>query len=119
MSENTIPKGNPDMHVDLMYPSKYLKAADLVGKDVTLTIKAVTKDELRDQGGGTKKKYVVRFEKTDKMFVLGPTTAHMVAAALDEPKAIKWAGKKITLFPTTCDAFGEIKACIRVRTEAQ
>ena len=119
MSDNGLKSGNPDLHVDLMFPSKYLKAADFQGKDVTLTIKLVTRDELRDVKGGMKKKYVVHFKETDKMFVLGTTTAHMIATATGEPKAIKWPGLKITLFPTTCEAFGEIKACIRVRTEAK
>jgi hypothetical protein len=103
------------MHVELMYPNDYLKAPDFRGKDVTLTIKRVFQDDLKDMKGGKKKKYIVEFNETQKKLVLNVTNARAIAKKLDEPKAIKWAGKQITLFPTTCEAFGEIKECIRVK----
>ena len=110
---------NAEMHVELMYPSKYLKAADFKGKDVTLTIKKVVADMLTTTGGAQKFKYVVSFKESDKMLALNITNARLIAVALKEPKAVNWAGNKITLYPTTCDAFGEIKDCIRVRKETK
>jgi len=108
-------KENPEMHVELMYPNDYLKAPEFRGKDVTLTIEKVYIDDLKDMKGGKKKKYIIEFVETPKKLVLNITNARAIAKKLNEPKAIKWPGSKITLFPTTCEAFGEIKECIRVR----
>jgi len=105
---------NPELHVELMFPSKYLKAADFRGKDVTLTVKGVKGDNLQTTAG-KEFKYVVKFEETDKMLVLNKTNARAIAECLKDKKAVNWTGKKITLYPTTCDAFGAIKDCIRVR----
>lgn len=106
---------NPDMHVDLMFPSKYLKAADFQGKEVTLTVATVKRDTLQLATGAKEQKYVLSFVETDKMFVLNKTNAKAIAAALNEPKAVKWPGQKITLYPTTCDAFGKKTDCIRAK----
>ncbi len=110
-------KENSDLHVDLMFPSKYLKAADLEGKDVTVTIAAVKKDTLKMKDQTEKVGYIVSFEgtKTGKMFVLNKTNANVIAAVLGEKRARLWAGKRITLYPTTCMSFGKRVDCIRVR----
>ena len=49
------------------------------------------------------------------MFVLNKTNAKLIAKHLHEPKAINWPGAKITLSPETCEAFGEMVPCIRVK----
>lgn len=108
---------NPDLNVDLMFPSKYLKAADLLGKDATVTISGVKADDLQMTNGTKERKYVISFVGTDKMLVLNKTNAKSIAAALNEKRAVKWAGQKITLYPTECMAFGKITDCIRVREE--
>jgi hypothetical protein len=107
---------NDEMHVDLMFPSKYLKAADFQGKDVKLTVVSVSLEPLKDSKGGEKMKYIVAFKETDKLYVLCKTTANQIAESLNEKKAVKWAGRQITLYPTQCDAFGKIVDCIRART---
>ena len=112
--QEKIKKDNPELHVDLMFPSKYLKAADFRGKEVNLTIKSVAGHDLQTTRG-KEFKYVVCFNETDKMLVLNKTNAKAIAEALKEPKAVNWTGKKITLFPTTCEAFGKITDCIRVK----
>jgi hypothetical protein len=55
------------------------------------------------------------FDKTEKLFVLNKTNANAIAEALGEKKAVNWTGKRITLFPTQCDAFGKTADCIRVK----
>jgi phage-related protein len=47
--------------------------------------------------------------------VLCKTTANQIAESLTEKKAVKWAGRQITLYPTQCEAFGKTVDCIRVR----
>jgi hypothetical protein len=105
---------NPEFHVDLMFPSRYLKAADFEGKPVALTIAEVFRDKVQMANGSKAEKYIVRFRETDKELILNKTNAKAVAKALGEPKAVNWAGERITLKPTTCEAFGEMVPCIRV-----
>jgi hypothetical protein len=106
---------NPELNIDLMFPSKYLKAADLQGKDVTLTIETVKGEDLQMTNGTKEHKYVIAFVGTPKMLVLNKTNAKSIAAALGEKRAVKWAGQRITLFPTECSSFGKIVDCIRVK----
>jgi hypothetical protein len=107
---------NPDLHIDLMFPSRYLKAADFEGKSVSLTIAEVFLDKVQMANGSKAEKYIVRFRETEKELVLNKTNGRAIAKVLEEPKAVNWAGEKIVLKPTTCEAFGEIVACIRVET---
>jgi len=106
---------NPQMHVDLMFPSRYLKAADFIGKEVKKTIARVRVEKMRMKDGTMAQKYVIEFADTEKMLVLNRTNANAIAEALGTKKAIEWTGKQITLFPTTCDAFGKTVDCIRVK----
>ena len=105
---------NPEFHVDLMFPSRYLRAADFEGKAVALTISEVVRDKVQMATGQKAEKYVLRFQETDKELILNKTNAKAVAKVLHEPKAINWRGERIILKPTTCEAFGEIVDCIRV-----
>ena len=112
--EKTSKQDNPQMHVDLMFPSRYLKAADLQEKPMSLTITQVFRDQVRMTNGSITEKYVLRFKETDKELILNKTNAKGIAKLLREPKAVNWAGSVIVLKPTTCEAFGEIVDCIRV-----
>ena len=103
------------MRVELMFPSKYIKALELKGKPYTVTISGIKADKLRKVDGTQELKYIVSFEEAEKMLVLNKTNAYKIAEILDELDALKWIGKKIVLYPTTCEAWGETKDCIRVR----
>ena len=114
------------MLVDLMFPNKYLKAADLEvrGGDVTLTISKVTGEELQQVDGATKQGWIVYFEETaararkdnvdEKRLVLNKTNAKSIAAVCGNDTE-QWIGSKITLYATKCMAFGKQQDCIRVR----
>lgn len=114
------------MDIRLLYPSEFLAAVDLHGKDATLTIRRVITEDLKTNKG-SEKKPVVYFEETkaraeksgakEKRLVLNKTNA-LVIAKIYGYEADDWRGKRITLYPTTCDAFGEQKDCIRVRPTA-
>lgn len=105
---------NPQMHVDLMFPSRYLKAADFQGEPVQLTITEVIRDKVRMANGSMVEKYVVRFSETEKELILNKTNAKAMAKVTGDPCAINWPGKPVVLKPTKCEAFGEIVDCIRV-----
>lgn len=113
------------MDFRLLFPSKYLAAHDLRGKDVTLTIRRVIVEEL-ETDRGKKKKPVVYFEETktkaeetgteEKRLVLNVTNAKSIAK-MHGNEIEGWAGKRITFFPTQAEAFGEMKDCLRIRPD--
>ena len=105
---------NPEMLVTLMFPSRYLRAADFKGQSVALTISEVVRDKVQMATGQKAEKYVLRFRETDKELILNKTNAKSVAKVLHEPKAVHWPGERIILKPTTCQAFNEIVDCILV-----
>jgi hypothetical protein len=76
-----------------MYPSTYLSAADLGGKDAKVVIQSVKKERITSETGETSDCFLLTFAKAKKAMVMN----------------------KITLYPTTCQAFGETVPCIRVR----
>lgn len=102
------------MHYRLMYPSEYLNAADLHGKDTVVTIEKVEIEEVPDPQGKKATKPVLYFKGAKKRLPL-PKTAAKVVAALHGPDTDGWVGKKVTLYPTTCQAFGQEVECVRVR----
>lgn len=105
-------------HVDLLFPSKYLKAADLRGRDVTVTIKDLDpRSELKMRGGKVEAKPVISFAESDKLFCLNKTNAMSIAAVYG-PELKNWLGKRITLYPTTCMFGPKEVTAIRIRERA-
>ena len=94
----------------------YLEAGDLDGKEVTLTIKHVREAEASDKGNDGKKidRPFLGFEEAQKEYAM-PKTVARVIRRLYGNRYEGWKGKKITLYPTTCQAFGETVACVRVK----
>tara|TARA_R100000734_G_C3310234_1_gene101012 strand:+ start:150 stop:512 length:363 start_codon:yes stop_codon:yes gene_type:complete len=94
----------------------FLEAGDLDGNDITLAIKVVRESGPDDKGqdGKPLEKPIVVFANARKEWVLNITNARTIRTLYGD-KYEKWKGKKVTLYPTTCRAFGETKACIRVR----
>lgn len=115
------------MDYRLLFPSSFLSAVDLHGKDVTLTIRRVLVEELQMTGGKKQKKPCVWFEETkakadktgteEKRLVLNVTNARAVAKLYGN-EVNDWSGKRITLYPTTTSFGPEVKDCIRVRETA-
>ena len=110
------------MDARLLYPNKYISAADLQGRDVHLTIVNVRSEEVRNSYG-VEKKAIVRFkefadregQEKPHLWIMPKTMMKLVAKMLDTYETDAWVGKRITLYPTTTDLKGEIVDCIRVR----
>ena len=112
------------MDVRLLYPTKYIKAADLQGKDVTLTISRVEPREELKSAQGTDYKPALYFKEMEernargqgenKRLVLNKTNATTIAG-IHGNETDNWVGKKVTLFPTTTRAGGKTVDCVRVR----
>ena len=105
-------KGEP------MYPSDYLAEHDLKGKEVTLTIAGVVSEELRAKDNSKSDCWIMTFEGTPKKFVVKPTNADLIIKATGQEEFSEMVGNRITLYPTTCFAFGDPNTpCIRVKSK--
>lgn len=99
MSKNNL-KGFE--HFDLLFPSKYLKAGDLRGKEVTVVIDSIDPRHELVGSGGKKDKKPVFFLKTpsgreiEKSMICNKTNGGRIAA-LYGPEVSRWVGKAITL----------------------
>lgn len=103
------------MKMSQVFPSKYVKAVDLGGKTVTLTMKAVKVEEM-GHGSEKERKPVLYFEKATKGLVLNRTNA-MIIAGMYGDESDEWGGKRISIYPTTVRAFGGTHETIRVKEE--
>lgn len=99
------------MKISAAFPSKFLKAADLQDKNVTLIMKGV---ELEDIQGEEHKKPVLYFEKAKKGLVLNVTNSKAITRLYGD-NTDDWEGKAITLFPAMVDFKGDTVEAIRVK----
>lgn len=93
---------------DELYPGRFLKAADLKGKKVTLKIAGVKLEELIGDKG-PQVKGLLSFDRTEKQLALNKTNGICLKDMFGK-KVQEWVGKRVTLFPTT---FND-DDCIRV-----
>jgi len=91
------------------FPSPYLKASDLQGKEVRVKINRVG---LEDIGG--EKKPVIYFEDKQKGLVSNKTNAVSIARQYGNDTD-RWEGCGIILYPTFVDFRGERIETIRVK----
>lgn len=99
------------MHIDSLFPSKYLAAADLNGKDLVLTIDSWEIDAV---GIDEEQRPILHFKNAEKGMVLNRTNADTISAMYG-PEVDDWVGKPITIYPTTTRYGKKTVACIRVR----
>lgn len=83
---------------DELYPGRFIKAADLKGKNVTLKIADVDLEELIGDKG-KQIKGIISFEKTEKKLALNKTNGICLKAMFGK-KVQEWIGRRVTLFPT-------------------
>jgi hypothetical protein len=100
--------------IDLLYPSRYLKAADLRGQDVTVTIESIEPRHELKGSRGSEYKPVFRLAKTDKLLVCNKTNATIIAALYGRHPR-EWVGKRITLYSADVRVGPDVKPAIRVR----
>lgn len=101
-------------HYKLLHPRNYISAADLDGKDATLTIESIQHEDVVGESGRKENLPIVTFAKAKKKFILNRTNAKAIAAQ-HGPDVDGWVGKSITIYPTTTKAKGEVTECIRIR----
>jgi hypothetical protein len=93
---------------DQLYPGRFIKTGDLLGKNVTLRIASIDLDELEGETG-KKIKGVISFEKTEKQLALNKTNGICLKEMFGR-KVQDWVGKRITLMPALWNG----EECIRI-----
>lgn len=102
------------MNVNDAFPSKTLKASDLDGNQVTVTIARV---DIEKMGSDTKP--VVYFKGKDKGLVLNKTNAKRIVEITGSGETDDWKGHAIILYPTETEFQGETVDCIRIKKPGQ
>lgn len=97
------------MDMEAFFPSRFIKAADLQGKDVTLTIEGVVGEELEGDKG-KQYKGIVTFVGKKKRWVINRTNA-LCLKAMWGRDTDGWVGHRVTIYPTTWND----EPCIRVK----
>ena len=86
------------MDIAKLYPSRYLKAEDLKGRAVRVTISAVTIEDLRNPRTNAKdKKAVLHFSRSEKVLPLNKTQAFALASITGSTDTDAWPGFVVVL----------------------
>jgi len=105
---NDEPRTKRVSNFDQLYAGRFLKAGELLGKHVTLTIADVYREEL--QGEDAKKwKAVIAFKESEKQMIACKTNGLCLREMFGNEVA-NWIGKRITIFPDTWNG----EPCIRI-----
>jgi hypothetical protein len=99
---------------DEMFPSRFLKAADLGGKAKIFMIIAAEKEELTDLKGKKQTKMVLHFKGTQKVLPLNVTNWNLLVDVTGEADSENWIDFKIALVPDRTSLGGKTVDCIRI-----
>lgn len=103
-------------HYKTFYDSKWVKAWDLGGKDITVVIEKVVGGFIEDKSKGTKDRIpILWFRGAKKPFGLTAKCNSDTIASLYTTMTEEWVGKAITLYPTITNVGGKSMDCIRIR----
>lgn len=97
------------MNINEAFPSKYLKADDLQGREVTVSIDHVAMEKVGDDN-----KMALYFRGKQKGIILNKTNAMNIATAYGTDTN-GWIGNPVILFPAWVDFQGKSVQAIRVR----
>jgi hypothetical protein len=101
------------MRISEAFPSKYLRAADLMGRPVTAVMERMTIEEVGDDT-----KPIVYFVGKTKGLALNKTNATKIALAYGDDTD-DWMGRDLILYPTEVDFQGRQVEAIRVKVPTQ
>lgn len=98
------------MELNEVFPSKYIKAADLNGREVPVVISHADMEMIGDD-----RKLIVHFQGKEKGLVMNKTNANRIAH-LYGTNTDGWQGKEITLYTEMVDFQGKVVDAIRVKS---
>jgi hypothetical protein len=97
-----------------VFPSKYLKASDLNGRPMVLTVENAPLEVLKNPEGKEQHKVVLYFRGAKKALPLNVSNWDAVAEILGGDTD-DWPGGKVELYPTKTQMAGKTVDCIRIR----
>lgn len=97
------------MRISAAFPSDYLKAADLGGRQIMVTMSHVAMNDI-----GGEPKPILYFDGKEKGIVLNKTNANKIAELFGDDTE-DWKGQQIVLYEAMVDFQGRTVAAIRVR----
>ena len=97
------------MNINDAYPSNYLRASDLKGRNLPVVI-----DRIEQEKVGNDTKMVLYFQNKSKGMILNKTNANNIAA-LYSPETDAWAGRQLVIFEAMVDFKGQTVPALRVR----
>jgi hypothetical protein len=92
------------------FPSRFMRVADLGGKEVTATISSVEMEKVGDD-----QKLVVYFKSQLKPLVLNKTNTTSIEEISGTDETDDWTNVRIVLFPSTVFFNGSKVPCVRVK----
>lgn len=103
------------VNINEAFPSNWIAAHDLNGKDFTLII---SKSNVENLGQGTQmdRKLCIWFNGTEKGMALNVINRNTIVDMYG-PETNNWHGESITLYPTTTEWQGKMVPCVRIRTD--
>ncbi len=97
------------MNLDDVYKSDWLRAANLDGKDMVVTIKHISTSEFKDG----RVQMVLEFSELDQKLGCNATNARTIAALYGR-ETDAWIGKCVKLYPTRVEFQGKRVDAIRI-----
>ena len=97
------------MQFDDLYPSKFMRASDLNGAPLTVTIGGVSRENV-----GGEPKVIITFASGEKPLICNKTNGKTLAKLFGKDTA-DWIGKQIVLFPCEVDFKGDTVEAVRIR----
>jgi hypothetical protein len=101
-----------------VFRTRFLTAADLNGKPITLTIERAPIETLKNKNGEDTKT-VLYFRGTKKALPLNRINWDAVAEITGEDDSDNWPGYRIEVYPTTTQFGADVVDCLRIRAPAQ
>ncbi len=102
------------MNINDVFPSKYLKASDLQGRDHSVIIERCEREKV---GREDEMLPILYFKDKQKGLILNKTNAKVIGG-IHGPETDGWPGKAITLYSTEVDFAGQTTLGTRVRLTA-
>jgi hypothetical protein len=111
-NQNKVPEHKK--HYRALMNKPLLVAEEFGGKDVTLTIKEVKQETLKNERG-EEQKIVLYFEETPRAVAMNVTNCKQLTENVGSGFVQDWVGQKVTFYPVTISAFGRNQEAIRIR----
>jgi hypothetical protein len=100
-------------NINDVFPTKFLKAHDLKGKEPVVTIERV---EFEPVGRSRDMKPVIYFAGKEKGIVLNKTNANKITEIAGSAITEEWAGIKVKLYTAEADFGGDTYDVIRIKS---